>query len=241
MRAGGNAASAVTRHDGRGRVSWRTASGCHRSTRTTECDDERGFEMPQRVGPLQDAIRHVSLRTDKTGKLCVKYINAVKGRGIFAESTISRGQFVAEYRGDLINDAEFQRRRRVYHPSCAAFMFAFKWRGKTWCIDASREDESFGRLVNDEHRRPNCRMKWIDVDGKPHLCLFALTDIHDGEEITYDYGGEDCPWRTQMTSMTVTDVAPQPSSLPQSQMEDDRCPLNMLQEVDTFYSLPFFV
>lgn len=54
------------------------------------------------------------------------------GRGVFAKGTISRGQFVAEYRGDMINDAEYQSRRRVYHPSCAAFMFAFKWRGKTW-------------------------------------------------------------------------------------------------------------
>lgn len=65
-------------------------------------------------------------------------------------------------------------------------------------IDASREDGSFGRLVNDEHRHPNCRMKRTDVKGKPHLCLFALNDIKEGEEISYDYGGEDYPWRTQV-------------------------------------------
>lgn len=76
-----------------------------------------------------------------------------------------------------------------------------------WCFsfshlflsfDGSREDESFGRLVNDEHRRPNCKMKTIDVNGEPHLCLFAVDDIQEGEEITYDYGGKDCPWRTQV-------------------------------------------
>lgn len=65
-------------------------------------------------------------------------------------------------------------------------------------IDASTEDGSFGRLVNDEHRRPNCKIKRIDVNGKPHLCLFAIDDIREEEEITYDYGGEDCPWRTQV-------------------------------------------
>lgn len=70
-------------------------------------------------------------------------------------------------------------------------------------IDASREDGSFGRLVNDEHRHPNCRMKKIEVEGKPHLCLFALKDIKDGEEITYDYGGDDCPWRMQVCQMTA--------------------------------------
>lgn len=65
-------------------------------------------------------------------------------------------------------------------------------------IDASREDGSFGRLVNDEHKSPNCKMKKIEVNGKPHLCLFALNDIKEGEEISYDYGSADCPWRTQV-------------------------------------------
>lgn len=65
-------------------------------------------------------------------------------------------------------------------------------------IDASKEDGSFGRLVNDDHKHPNCRMKKIDVNENPHLCLFALDDIKQGEEITYDYGF-DCPWRTQVS------------------------------------------
>jgi len=67
-------------------------------------------------------------------------------------------------------------------------------------IDASKEDGSLGRLINDDHRQPNCRMKKINVNEKPHLCLFALHDIKEGEEITYDYGGSDCPWRTQVSS-----------------------------------------
>lgn len=67
-------------------------------------------------------------------------------------------------------------------------------------IDASREDGSFGRIVNDDHKHPNCEMKKIDVNGKIHLCLFALNDIKEGEEITYGYGGEDYPWRTQVCS-----------------------------------------
>ncbi|XP_056439687.1 uncharacterized protein LOC130376820 isoform X2 [Gadus chalcogrammus] len=67
-------------------------------------------------------------------------------------------------------------------------------------IDASKEDGSFGRLVNDDHRHPNARMKRIDIAGSTHLCLFALKDIKDGEEIAHNYGGEDCPWRKQMTT-----------------------------------------
>lgn len=69
-------------------------------------------------------------------------------------------------------------------------------------IDASREDGSLGRFVNDEHRCPNSKMKKIDVNGVPHLCLFALHNIQEGEEITYDYGGNDCPWRTKVFCIT---------------------------------------
>lgn len=73
-------------------------------------------------------------------------------------------------------------------------------------IDASREDGSLGRLINDDHRQPNCKMKKINVNGKPHLCLFAVNDIKEGEEITYDYGGSDCPWRTQVRSLAKSEV-----------------------------------
>ncbi|XP_073685376.1 uncharacterized protein [Garra rufa] len=40
-------------------------------------------------------------------------------------------------------------------------------------------------------------MKKIVLHGVPHLCLFAITDINEGQEITYDYGGDDLPWRSK--------------------------------------------
>lgn len=36
--------------------------------------------MPPRISPLKDASDHVVSKTDKTTKLEVKYINAVKGK-----------------------------------------------------------------------------------------------------------------------------------------------------------------
>ncbi|XP_039537842.1 uncharacterized protein LOC120486059 isoform X3 [Pimephales promelas] len=190
--------------------------------------------MPPRISPLKDAMHHVVSKTDKTFKLDVKYINAVKGRGLFAKAAFCKGDFVVEYRGDMINEAELQRRRKRYHASCAAFMFDFKWRGKTWCIDASREDGSYGRIANDCHNHPNCKMKKIDVNGKPHLCLFALNDIKEGEEIAYDYGGEDYPWRTQMTRVavntsTVNDSDPSLQSV--TQMDEESAQINSPQQM----------
>uniref|UniRef100_A0AAV2J0M4 SET domain-containing protein n=1 Tax=Knipowitschia caucasica TaxID=637954 RepID=A0AAV2J0M4_KNICA len=150
-------------------------------------------------------------------------------RGLFAVGSICKGDFVVEYRGDLIDDAEAERRRKVYHPSCAAFFFLFKWIGKTWCIDASREDGSFGRLVNDEHRHPNCRMKKVEVEGSPHLCLFALKDIKDGEEITYDYGGNDCPWRIK--NITHPAKSSHPAVMSEKRMEEAPSPQDTPQQM----------
>lgn len=65
-------------------------------------------------------------------------------------------------------------------------------------VDAAKEDGSLGRLVNDNHINPNAKMKYMTVQGRPHLCLFATRDVSPGEEITYDYGDSDWPWRCKV-------------------------------------------
>ncbi|XP_051980623.1 clumping factor A-like [Xyrauchen texanus] len=77
-------------------------------------------------------------------------------------------------------------------------------------------------------------MKKIDVNGKPHLCLFALDDIKEGEEIAYDYGGENYPWRTQMTSAAVntsTASNSDPSLQSETQMDDESAQINSPQQM----------
>jgi len=66
------------------------------------------------------------------------------------------------------------------------------------------EDGSFGRLVNDDHISPNAKMKKVTgVDSKPRLCLFACRDINPGDEITYDYGTGNYPWRQEKVFLNV--------------------------------------
>ncbi|XP_073668979.1 uncharacterized protein [Paramisgurnus dabryanus] len=149
----------------------------------------------KRLKPEAVALQHVRSATDSTCFLEARHINQIKGRGVFALSPFQKGDFVVEYRGEMIDSAEAQARRNKYHPSQAVFMFDFYWHDKQWCIDAAVENGSLGRLVNDDHVNPNCRIKKIVADGKPHLVLFALQNIERGDEITYDYGGSDWPWR----------------------------------------------
>ncbi|XP_060797971.1 histone-lysine N-methyltransferase set-1-like [Neoarius graeffei] len=150
----------------------------------------------RRVSPQTVAELHAVSRTVQTAMLDVQYINPTKGKGVFALSPFQKVDFVVEYRGQFIYLKESERRRRrIYNTQCLVFMFDFMWHGKKWCIDAAMEDGSLGRLVNNDHVHPNCRMKRVLVGGKPHLCLFAARDIHRGEEITYDYGDSNWPWR----------------------------------------------
>ncbi|XP_077364362.1 uncharacterized protein LOC144008148 isoform X2 [Festucalex cinctus] len=79
-------------------------------------------------------------------------------------------------------------------------MFEFRYNGKTLCVDAARDDNSLGRLVNDDHISPNSKMQRITVDRQPHLCLFATKDIEPGEETTYNYGDFDFPWRLKVST-----------------------------------------
>ncbi|XP_048857635.1 uncharacterized protein LOC125725069 isoform X1 [Brienomyrus brachyistius] len=151
----------------------------------------------KRCHPLQDVKLHIRLKSDKA-VIEERYINVYKGRGVFSTVDICKGDFVVEYRGELLSEKESFERKNGYSEAKSVFLYDFQWKGKNWCIDASQEDKSLGRLVNDEHRNPNCRMKVVDVEGSPHLCLFAVRDILSGEEINYNYGDSDWPWRRQV-------------------------------------------
>lgn len=52
------------------------------------------------------------------------------GRGIFTTTSFEKGDFLIEYRGDLITKEECERRLKVYHDHLKAFMFEFRFNGK---------------------------------------------------------------------------------------------------------------
>ncbi|XP_039453940.1 uncharacterized protein LOC120432800 [Oreochromis aureus] len=155
-----------------------------------------------RLRPEAEAAHFILSGSDKP---CLKaqWINDYKGRGVFASEPNEKGSFVVEYRGELISEHERDKRQKKYTEKQTAFLFDFKWKNNTWCIDASREDDSLGRLVNDDHKYPNCKMKQLAVQDKPHLCLFAIDNIQAESEITYDYGESMWPWRALTPSAEV--------------------------------------
>jgi hypothetical protein len=64
-------------------------------------------------------------------------------------------------------------------------------------LDAT-ETTTMGRMINDATgKSANCCMKVIELAKTPHLCLFATRKILSSEEIRYDYGVTNLPWRKQ--------------------------------------------
>ncbi|XP_036907824.1 N-lysine methyltransferase KMT5A isoform X2 [Sturnira hondurensis] len=112
-----------------------------------------------------------------------------KGRGVIATKQFSRGEFVVEYHGDLIEITDARKREALYaqDPSTGCYMYYFQYSSKTYCVDATRETNRLGRLIN-HSKCGNCQTKLHDIDGVPHLILIASRDIEAGEELLYDYG-----------------------------------------------------
>ncbi|XP_054977090.1 N-lysine methyltransferase KMT5A-like [Sorex araneus] len=114
---------------------------------------------------------------------------AGKGRGVISTKRFSRGEFIVEYHGDLIEITDAKKREALYaqDPSTGCYMYYFQYLSKTYCIDATRETDRLGRLIN-HSKRGNCQTKLHDIAGIPHLILIASRDIQAGEELLYDYG-----------------------------------------------------
>ena len=98
----------------------------------------------------------------------------INGKGCFATVHFQRGKKVAEYTGELISDAEANRRahRRVLRICAIDY---------DWSLDGSRGGN--GTHYINHSCQPNSFMKIL----YGHIQFYALRDIRPGEEITIDY------------------------------------------------------
>lgn len=65
------------------------------------------------------------------------------------------------------------------------------------------DDGSLGWLVNDDVDKANCKVQVQEENNTPSLYFISLRDIQPGEEILYNYGHGDYPWRTKVLLFTA--------------------------------------
>ncbi|KAF5467903.1 hypothetical protein F2P56_012110 [Juglans regia] len=107
-----------------------------------------------------------------------------KGYGLKLVEDISKGQFLIEYVGEVLDMLAYEARQKDY-----AFKghrhFYFMTLNGSEVIDACAKG-NLGRFIN-HSCDPNCRTeKWM-VNGEICIGLFALRDIKKDEEVTFDY------------------------------------------------------
>eukprot|EP00011_Vannellida_sp_DIVA3-517-6-12_P007707 CAMPEP_0114626740 /NCGR_PEP_ID=MMETSP0168-20121206/11940_1 /TAXON_ID=95228 ORGANISM="Vannella sp., Strain DIVA3 517/6/12" /NCGR_SAMPLE_ID=MMETSP0168 /ASSEMBLY_ACC=CAM_ASM_000044 /LENGTH=418 /DNA_ID=CAMNT_0001838059 /DNA_START=154 /DNA_END=1407 /DNA_ORIENTATION=- len=103
-----------------------------------------------------------------------------KGRGLEAAQFIEEGQFVIEYVGEVISHDTCMDRLE----ECEKNFYVIALDNGVY-IDASKKG-NIARFMN-HSCNPNCRTeKWL-VRGQWRVGIFALRDIDEGTELTFDY------------------------------------------------------
>ena len=118
---------------------------------------------------------------------------ACKGRGVVATETIPKETFVVEYAGELISGKEARKIELQITDSkenVGNFMFFFKFKEKSLCIDASKESQRLGRLINHSKSKSNIRPIALLHQDVPRIVFVSTQIILQGEELLYDYGDQ---------------------------------------------------
>lgn len=129
----------------------------------------------------------MALQKSNECKLAVTHVSG-KGKGIISKENFKKGEIITEYNGNVISFTEAKRRELDYLETAVGnFMMFFKYKERQYCIDATEDDGSLGRLIN-HSRKGNCKPKLLVMGTSPRIVFEATRDIEIGEEILYDYG-----------------------------------------------------
>ncbi|KAJ0090308.1 hypothetical protein Patl1_14476 [Pistacia atlantica] len=117
-------------------------------------------------------------------KDCLPFQTEFCGWGVEAAEPISKGEFIIEYIGEVIDDA-----------LCEQRLWDMKYRGvknfymceirKDFTIDATFKGNA-SRFLN-HGCDPNCILEKWQVEGETRVGVFAARSIKVGEPLTYDY------------------------------------------------------
>ena len=107
-----------------------------------------------------------------------------KGYGLRADADLQSNEFIFEYIGEVIGEAQF-RRRMVQYDEEGIKHFYFMSLTKGEFVDATKKG-NLGRFCN-HSCNPNCYVdKWV-VGDKLRMGIFAERNIQSGEELVFNY------------------------------------------------------
>lgn len=104
--------------------------------------------------------------------------------GLFALEPIEKNDLVIEYVGEVVRQrvADLREQRYTMEGIGSSYLFRIDEHN---IIDATKIG-NIARFIN-HCCDPNCGAKIINVEGTKRIVIYALRDIKEGEEVTYDY------------------------------------------------------
>ncbi|XP_066993596.2 histone-lysine N-methyltransferase SUV39H2 [Anabrus simplex] len=149
------------------------------------------YECNKRCQCGPDCINRVVQRGRKV-KLSVFRTATGCGWGVKALEEIKKGTFVCEYVGEVIHNDEAESRGKSYDADGRTYLFDLDYNEKEqfpYTVDAA----TFGNISHfiNHSCSPNLAVYavWINCldPNLPKLALFAMQNIKEGEEVTFDY------------------------------------------------------
>ncbi|GER39502.1 histone-lysine N-methyltransferase ASHR3 [Striga asiatica] len=155
---------------------------------STECSDSCGsvHQLLKSVSLLQKLFQPTLSESeeDPDCEVCDAYQTEKCGWGVVAAESISEGDFVIEYVGEVIDDAMCERRLWDMKDQKAKNFYMCEI-NKNFVIDATFKGNA-SRFLN-HSCAPNCKLEKWQVEGEVRVGVFASRSIRVGEALTYDY------------------------------------------------------
>ncbi|CZT51503.1 related to regulatory protein SET1 [Rhynchosporium secalis] len=132
-----------------------------------------------------DVDNVISFNQLKKRKKMVKFArSAIHNWGLYAMEDIAMNDMIIEYVGEKVRQQVADLREHRYLKSGIGSSYLFRIDENT-VVDATKKG-GIARFIN-HSCMPNCTAKIITVDKSKRIVIYALRDIDENEELTYDY------------------------------------------------------
>ena len=109
-----------------------------------------------------------------------------KGQSVFAREIIETGEIICTYNGELCSHSELQKRQTKYNLCWeGSYILEFKFKERWSHTDATKDDYTFGHLINHSKTLQNIKPVSNVKQDKSLINFVAL--IEKDEEPLYDY------------------------------------------------------
>ncbi|KAJ0308281.1 hypothetical protein COL5a_000816 [Colletotrichum fioriniae] len=158
------------------------AKGNSRANRANNRRHVSALQDEKKISGDSDAFKFNQL---KKRKKPVKFArSAIHNWGLYTEENINKDDMIIEYVGEQVRQSISEIREKRYLKSGMGSSYLFRIDDNT-VIDATKKG-GIARFIN-HSCMPNCTAKIIKVDGTKRIVIYALRDIAQHEELTYDY------------------------------------------------------